>query len=370
MYFRRTGRQDDLRRTVSGALPGYALAVRRRKTSQPQRRLRWALQRSRSYGDAEFLDELPRLADFVPTSVLPFLLLFLTGLAAIAGLAACFLWIPIRTSAFDLAGSGSLATWLGSLLLALASVTAGIVHSVRRFRLDDYRNHYRIWLWAACCWLLLSVDHTANLRCTLKDLLVATTGTRLYGDGSLWWIAVYVFLLGGVGSRLLIDMRHNWASSATLLMAGCAYLAALAVRFDIILASDPPTQKIVVQQGGVLLGGLLLFLSMGLHARYVLLDATGLLPLEEDEVEGRSWIPPTAGSGARNTVLHSTRGLLRSQPPLVRPPSVNQVATALNTLAATAEAANSMPAGGVNRRLTKEERRRLEERLRRRGSMP
>ena len=225
---------------------------------------------------------------------------------------------------------------------------------MRRFRLDDYRNHYRIWLWAACCWLLLSVDHTANLRCTLKDLLVATTGTRLYGDGSLWWIAVYVFLLGGVGSRLLIDMRHNWASSATLLMAGCAYLAALAVRFDIILASDPPTQKIVVQQGGVLLGGLLLFLSMGLHARYVLLDATGLLPLEEDEVEGRQLDPADRWIGCPKHGSSFHPRALASQPPLVRPPSVNQVATALNTLAATAEAANSMPAGGVNRRLTEE----------------
>jgi hypothetical protein len=363
MYFRRSGRQYDRRRVGNDTLLRYMSSARRRTPRRQLTRRRLPLQSSENYGNAEFLDELPRLADFVPTQAYPFLLVFLIGLGAVAGLEALFLWVPTRVSTWDLGSPACLATWLNSMLLALAAVGAAIVYSVRRFRLDDYRGHYRIWLWAALCWLLLSVDQTAHIRSALKELLVMVTGTPLYGDGSLWWIAIYTFLLGGVGTRLLVDMRHSWSSSAMLLATALGYMAALAARFDLVTV-DQPVQKVMIQQGGMLAGSFLLFLSMGLHARYVLLDATGLLPAEGFEVEDRGWGSNGMAAGARGAARLS-HGMLRAPTGSVRPPSPHQVATALNTLAATAEVATSTPVVNVNRRLTKEERRRLEEKLRR-----
>ena len=38
------------------------------------------------------------------------------------------------------------------LTLILAGLAAVLVYTVRRYKTDDYRGYYRIWLWAAMCW--------------------------------------------------------------------------------------------------------------------------------------------------------------------------------------------------------------------------
>ena len=72
-------------------------------------------------------------------------------------------------------------------------------------------------------------------------------------------------------------MWSSRLSSVALILAAIAYLTALAAFFHGILLQSEVAQLLLVQ--GVLLGGhLLLAMSMGLHARYVLLDAEGALP--------------------------------------------------------------------------------------------
>ena len=121
-------------------------------------------------------------------------------------------------AALDLAAKGSLGCWFSSLLLLAASVAAILVYTVRRHRTDDYQGRYRIWLWAAACWFLMATDQAASLREAFRDLMIALTGTPLLGDGSLWWVVVYVLVLGAVGSRLLVDMRSSRLSMAALLV--------------------------------------------------------------------------------------------------------------------------------------------------------
>ena len=60
----------------------------------------------------------------------------------------------------------------------------------------------------------LSIDETASLHEGFKEMMVLVTGTRVFGDGSIWWVAAYGFLLGGVGTRLLVDMRECFLSTA------------------------------------------------------------------------------------------------------------------------------------------------------------
>ena len=83
---------------------------------------------SQSYGDGAFLDRQPRLTDLIPKKYSTLLLLFLGGVAVVAGLEGLYAWMPRlasmtkdgRIAAFDLDGEGSLAMWFSSATLALA----------------------------------------------------------------------------------------------------------------------------------------------------------------------------------------------------------------------------------------------------------
>ena len=171
--------------------------------------------KSENYGDAEFLDEQARLTDLVPIRTVPWLLASLAGLGLVAALVGLDAWTAVldRTAsrgavaAFALEGQGNLATWFGSMTLAAAGLAAILVYLVRQHKIDDFHGYYRVWLWAALCWFLLSADRTAGkLHAALRDLMVRLTGTPIVGDGSIWWMIAYGFLIGGVGIRLLIDM--------------------------------------------------------------------------------------------------------------------------------------------------------------------
>ena len=240
--------------------------------------------KSENYGDADFLQTQLRLTDLIPRRLISYLLLFVVGLTTIGGLIAFYIWIPdllgnpeIRPAIADLGHCGSLGSWFASLLLLTASLLAIVVYSVRRHKVDDYHGHYHVWLWAAACWFAMATDVAASLHHGLRQVMISVTGTRLLGDGSIWWLAPGFLVVGAIGSRLLIDMRSSRLSSAALMLAAIAYLTVLAAFFRGITLQSEVHQLLFVQC--VLLGGhLLLAMSMGLHARYVLLDAEGVLP--------------------------------------------------------------------------------------------
>jgi|YNPBryunderm2012_1023409.scaffolds.fasta_scaffold03286_4 hypothetical protein len=277
-----TGTQrDDRRRLLLCEPTGTAQAGPVRKRSRRKR----PLLGSPHYGDGAFLEHIPRLTDLIPRPIWPYGLALLVGLGIIGGLEWLYAdlrprltpWTtPGTLETFDLQSKGALAVWFSSTTFLLASGVALIVYLVRRYRRDDYQGRYRIWLWAAGCWGLMSLDNTANLHEGFQEMMVVLTGQRLGGDGSLWWVAACFFLLGGVGVRLLADMRECLLSCTVLVAAGLSYAAAVAVRLQWVpLPTD--MQAVMVHQGAAMLGDWLLLLAMALHARHVILDAEGRL---------------------------------------------------------------------------------------------
>ena len=285
LQFRRSGQRDDRRRRVlSEPLSepgGGSIFSRRRRAARQQPQ-----QKSENYGDAAFMDEQARLTDLIPRPLWAHLLLFLAGLTILVGLQLLYSWMPSlaqythtdgRVAAFDLDGEGSLAVWFSSTTLLLAAALAVIVYTVRRHRRDDYHGHYRVWLWAAMCWTLLSLDETASLHEGFKEMMILLTGPGgRIGDGSIWWVTPYFFLLGAVGTRLLIDMRECWLSSAALLGTAACYALAVAAQLGWILP-EAGAREVMLEEGAEMLGNLLLLAAMGLHARFVIMDASGLL---------------------------------------------------------------------------------------------
>lgn len=291
MAFRSSGQRDSRRRRV---LNETSLGWSRSKNSTRRGRsgIRQQERLSENYGDALFMDEQARLTDLIPQRLPKIFFLFILGILVIAGLEALYAWTPSlspmtsdgRVAAFDLDGEGSLAVWFSSTTYLLAAFVAVVVYTIRRYKTDDYHGHYRVWLWAAMCWLILSIDETASLHEGFKEMMTQVTGTRLLGDGSMWWVIAYFFLLGAVGTRLVVDMRSCRLSTAAMVAVAICYATAVVAQLGWILPTAD-AREIMIEEGAEMLGNLFLLLAMVLHARYVILDAEGLLPRREKEDE-------------------------------------------------------------------------------------
>jgi hypothetical protein len=287
----RSGHRDDRRRRLlaeeyaHGTEVGDQSLVTQTEGSGGPGTMRAApVHKSQNYGDADFLAEQPRLTDLIPRRVSTLAVTFVLGLAAIGGLVALGAGFPEalarpggrRPAALDLAAAGSLGRWFSSLLLLAAGLTALLVYNIRRHKVNDYQGRYRIWAWAAACCFLVASDTATSLGDVLGEVMTALAGTRLLGDGSIWWIVPAACLLGAVGSRLLVDMWEFRGSTAAALLATCCYAAAIAIHCGWI-APDDAAWRLAGQAAGMT-GHLLLLTALGLHARHVLLDAEGRLP--------------------------------------------------------------------------------------------
>lgn len=230
------------------------------------------------------MDRQPQITDLIPRSPVTYVLLFLGGLAVVVGLEALYAWMPDLSSmttdgqvaSFDLDGEGSLAVWFSSAVLALASMTALIVYSVRRHKADDYHGRYRIWIWAALCWMMMSIDECASLHEGFKELMVRLSGHRVFGDGSVWWVAAYGLVLFTVGIRLLLEMRVCKSSTVALGATAICFGVAVATQVGVILP-EGNSQDVMVEEGCEMVGDLFLLMAMALHARFVILQAEGKL---------------------------------------------------------------------------------------------
>lgn len=231
------------------------------------------------------MNQIPRITDLVPRSVTSLALWFFAGVAIVAGLEALYHYSPQwsgmttdgHIAAFDLDDEGSLAVWFSSTTLFLCTLMAMLVYLVRRQQPDDYHGRYRVWLWAAACWLIMSIDEGSSLHEGFKELMTKVSGQRIYGDGSIWWVAAYGLVLSAVGMRLLLEMRTCISSTFALVLAGGCYVAAVITQMELVL---PQTGAfgVMIEEGCEMVGNVFLLLSMTLHARYVIMDIEGLVP--------------------------------------------------------------------------------------------
>ena len=240
--------------------------------------------KSENYGEGEFLQTQLRLTDLVPRRLISLVLPPLCGTAVIAGLAMLYVAAPGYFHTPDhspvmavFGGPGSLSNWFSSLLLLMATFYAAVNYTVRRHKMDDYRGRYRVWLWAAACCFLMASDASASLHQGLQEAAVSLSGTRIVGDGSIWWLAPAALLLGFVGTRLLVDVWPCRLASGTLILAAIAYIAATVPFFGLTRPSSD-VARVLLLNGLPLAGNFLLAWSMVLYARFVLLDAEGRLP--------------------------------------------------------------------------------------------
>lgn len=237
-----------------------------------------------AYAEAAQNHRQPRITDLIPKRAWSVTVLALSGFTAVAGVLLLYthvfrarsLLTVEAMSGLDLDSRASLATWLSSAVLAVAAGGAVVVYMVRRHKQDDYRGHYRWWLWTAAALLLASMDATAGLHRMLPPLLRHVTGKSLYGDGSIWWMVIVGGLLGTLVIRIGLEIRRCRGSLVMLGLAIAGYTTAGALTLGMLPLVDSGL-LILATAGCLLTAHVLLGLTVALYARYVYLDAHGKL---------------------------------------------------------------------------------------------
>lgn len=223
------------------------------------------------------MEQLPRIIDLFPRRILTLVLGMLAGLLLVAGLEglyyASFHLSPLASDhsveAFDLDREGTLATWFSSFLYLLCAAVSFGVYAIRKRHVEDYQARYRVWAWAGAVWLLMSMDETGSLHEGFKELMALCSGTRLYGDGSVWWIAAYCIVLLPIGCLIWVEMQPVIGARICLSLTAAFYVVAVLAQLGILLP-DSGAVGVMLEEGCEMIGTLCLLLGLCLYARYVI----------------------------------------------------------------------------------------------------
>ena len=237
------------------------------------------------YCEAAGVEHHPQVTDFVPRRYRSLALLTVAGLGNVAGLGVLDHWAGTiaaalgrtTTAPFDFAAPGSLAAWLAAVLLLATSVTCLLVYSIRRHRIDDYRGRYRVWLAGAVAGVALSVNSVAGLHRVLADVAGYYTGWWALRDGAVWWLVAAGVPMAWLLLRALADVLECRLAAAALATALAAYVAALVSFLGWIPVAPGLLGEPLATVGLALVGHWLALVAVVAYARYVVLDAQGLI---------------------------------------------------------------------------------------------
>jgi hypothetical protein len=247
------------------------------------------------YSDAAGVENHPQVTDFVPRRYSTIALLGLFGVAgtSITG-AVHYFALPIVAShgmnssaAFDLTARGNLTAWLAAVVLFMASGFCVLTYSIRRHRIDDYRGRYRVWLAAALACLALSANSVTGLHGVLSEVLTYATGWSALREGAAWWMALAGLPLGWVFARVLLDIRECRIAAALLAGAAACYGISAVSFLGYGPTVDAQLQPIITASP-LLLAHWLLFTAIVANARFVVLDAQGLITVRRTSKAKRS----------------------------------------------------------------------------------
>lgn len=292
MEFRRSGQRDDRRRRV------LREEVIRESTPRSSRETG---PRARDYSRAARRVSQPRVVDSIPKRAWQLWLLALLLLGAGIGCGWLEYYLtPLAQSSriaahFLPSSPGGVDQWLATCLLLLASFVAYQIWSMRRYKSNDYRGAYQIWLWISGLLLLASLEANAGFSIFLDHYLAVEFGW-VRPTQFVTWSQV---LLVGCGllllARLIFEHRRSQAALLTLLLAAVCFISHFAYQDAISLVHDfgigPSPLKANLQAPLIslsLCGQAFVLVSLCSYARFVFLEAHGLLKQSEQRRSPRA----------------------------------------------------------------------------------
>jgi hypothetical protein len=293
MDFRRSGQLDERRRRVLMD----EIASPSSETDSPEAAAPLAGSAKgpvRAYSPAVLAERQPRVSDLVPVRPFATVFLILLGLTGVAAIETIYIYLatlPLGSAAeylaaLDVGQRGSLASYYSALVLALAAAGALAIYGIRSHRVDDYRGHYRIWLWAAAALALASLDAATGLHDALGVGVAILSGQPLEGASGaaavkISWLVFYGLIFGTLAIRAAIEVWPSLPSFASLAVAGLLYLVAGMLLVGMFQATSGLVNSVVASTV-ILLAHVALTSAVGLYARHVHLDAQGRLKVHID----------------------------------------------------------------------------------------
>ncbi|HZZ29209.1 MAG TPA: hypothetical protein VFE46_14520 [Pirellulales bacterium] len=281
-----SSRDDRRRRNLAEESAGESIAPPAAASSKPAAR-------GERYTAAARRENHRHTTDFIPRHWAKLALSFVAALAAVGGLLFGYIKFGGEQNAegatalglaqlFDAASGSSLAGWLSSLLFGFSAAGSVLIYSIRRHKLDDYRGRYRLWLWCAIAWLVMSIDATANLHTPFALAMARATGWSMLAGSAIWWIGIWGGIVGILALRLLLEVRESRLATLGFTLVFSLWAAALATDYGWLhLGQSQQLSAPLMAIGGRLVGQVTLFFTIALYARHVLLDAEGLLSVRQ-----------------------------------------------------------------------------------------
>ena len=173
-------------------------------------------------------------------------------------------------------GLGSLAGWFSSFLLLMTGLASLQIYALRQHRCDDYRGTYRLWLWMAALMVLASIQCVTSLGTVAANLLQSVaSGSQLPRP----WVptAFKLIALLALMGRGIYEVRESRGSFALLVFVCVAYSMATILQLPAVHESMAGLGPDTVIGNSVLFGTTALFFAHLTYARYIFLDAHGLI---------------------------------------------------------------------------------------------
>ena len=264
------------------------------------------------YSEAAGVENHAQITDFVPTRYRSIAMLTAAGIFTTTLLAVLhYFAAPIASvfgaaeiTAFNLAAPGSFASWVASVVLLLISTGCTVVYSIRRHRIDDFRGRYRIWLVAAGACFLLSANSVACFHSVLAASMSHFTGWTALPGGAIWWLVVLGLPLAWIAFRTIVDVRESRLAVSYLVTSICSYVVAAITGLGAISVADARAGT-TIAGGALLIGHWLAFAAVVSYARFVVLDAQGMVAASP-RITGKRKTQKSAGQSKADDTL-STR---------------------------------------------------------------
>ena len=178
----------------------------------------------------------------------------------------------IRTISFS--GNGSVSAWFSSFLLLMTSMASLQIYSMRRHRNDDYGGTYRVWLWLALVFVIASINCVVDFSSVIQSLAIAA---GYPSNGSLLLpLAIKFVALSIIFVRGILEIRQSRGATIAVVLAWIAYTSALVAQYPAEQFGLTQNKDLAVGNS-LLIGNLSCFAMSLLFARFIFLEANGLI---------------------------------------------------------------------------------------------
>lgn len=286
MQFRTSGQRDERRRRVCLEERSVDQAdVSNTETSttsdEPTRRSRTTNVAER-YDAVSLMENQIRLVDLLPKRSWSVWLLGSCMLLIVAGLGYLHLQTTVLSHALGPEGiraltiddSNSIAVWLTSSLFITGSILSWQIYLLRRHRSDDYRGTYRIWLWAACVFMLASLDATTRFHVFVDRLIRFSAGDALIDHANPWWLVVAWVMFAVIAIRMLFELRESIACRFMLAGAFTAYMLSTLISIN-TLETEPLVERTFAEMITLLAGHVFVVQTLLCYGCFIYRDAHG-----------------------------------------------------------------------------------------------